>query len=56
VKNVPWLTIVFLLGLAAIAAGFAIVHPAAGLVVGGALAAYTADRLDATAPAGDAND
>lgn len=49
-KNVPWLTVVFVLSLAAIAAGCALLHPAAGLIVGGALGAYVSDRLDATAP------
>ncbi len=45
------LAVVFLLGLAAIVAGCALLHPAAGLIAGGALAAYTAYRLDAPAPA-----
>ncbi len=45
----PWLTaIVFVLGLAAITVGCAILHPAAGFIVGGALASFVAERLDAT--------
>lgn len=43
------LTVVFLLGLAAITAGFTLLHPAAGLIIGGSLASYVAHRLDATA-------
>lgn len=54
-KTAPWLTVaLFLLGLSAIAAGCWILHPAAGLIVGGALLAFIGDRLDATAA--DAND
>ncbi len=59
-KTAPWITvIVFLLGLAAITAGCWILHPAAGLIVGGTLVAYIAHRLDVTAgstpPAGAAS-
>lgn len=54
-KTAPWITVVlFLLGLSAIAAGCWILHPAAGLIVGGALVTFIADRLDATATAGAA--
>jgi len=48
-RNVPWTAIVFLLGVAAITAGFALLHPAAGLIVGGLQLAYIATQLDADA-------
>ena len=43
------LAIVFLLGLAAITAGVTwLVHPGAGLITGGTMAAYVAYRLETT--------
>lgn len=43
----PLLAVVFILGLAAIAAGFWLITPAAGLIVGGTLAALIAGVLGA---------